>query len=144
MQKHFSLAHIFYQRSLSHLHTWNMTICSYSIYITTVKGIVHPKMHILSPFTHPQVVPNLYAFISFLVTKIHFYAHLNKETVVWNNLRVSKWWQNVHFGCNIIVIECRNWLYKCIAAIGRVIWLLSSFIKYLGTMIKDKLCFVHI
>ncbi len=25
-----------------------------------VKGIVHPKMKILSSFTHPQVVPNLY------------------------------------------------------------------------------------
>jgi len=27
------------------------------------KGIVHPKMKILSSFTHPQVVPNLYVFI---------------------------------------------------------------------------------
>ncbi len=26
----------------------------------TLKGIVHPKMKILSSFTHPQVVPNLY------------------------------------------------------------------------------------
>ncbi len=25
-----------------------------------IKGIVHPKMKILSLFTHPQVVPNLY------------------------------------------------------------------------------------
>jgi len=25
-----------------------------------IKGIVHPKMKILSSFTHPQVVPNLY------------------------------------------------------------------------------------
>ncbi len=25
-----------------------------------LKGIVHPKMKILSSFTHPQVVPNLY------------------------------------------------------------------------------------
>ncbi len=28
-----------------------------------LKGIVHPKMTILSSFTHPQVVPNLYTFI---------------------------------------------------------------------------------
>ncbi len=27
---------------------------------THLKGIVHPKMRILSSFTHPQVVPNLY------------------------------------------------------------------------------------
>ncbi len=26
----------------------------------SIKGIVHPKMKILSSFTHPQVVPNLY------------------------------------------------------------------------------------
>ncbi len=26
----------------------------------SLKGIVHPKMKILSSFTHPQVVPNLY------------------------------------------------------------------------------------
>jgi len=29
-----------------------------------VKGIVHPKMKILSSFTHPQVVPNLNEFLS--------------------------------------------------------------------------------
>jgi len=27
------------------------------------KGLVHPKMKILSVFTHPHVVPNLYMFI---------------------------------------------------------------------------------
>ncbi len=29
-------------------------------YKSVVKGIVHPKMKILSSFTHPQVFPNLY------------------------------------------------------------------------------------
>ncbi len=28
-----------------------------------IKGIVHPKIKMLSSFTHPQVVPNLYEFI---------------------------------------------------------------------------------
>jgi len=28
-----------------------------------LKGLVHPKMIILSVFTHPLVVPNLYVFI---------------------------------------------------------------------------------
>ncbi len=28
-----------------------------------LKWIVHPKMKILSSFTHPQVVPNLYEFL---------------------------------------------------------------------------------
>jgi len=27
------------------------------------KGLVHPKMKILSVFTHPHAVPNLYVFI---------------------------------------------------------------------------------
>jgi len=31
--------------------------------ILFVKGLVHPKMKILSVFTHPHVVPNLYVFI---------------------------------------------------------------------------------
>jgi len=30
----------------------------------TLKGIVHPKMKIRSSFTHPQVVPNMYEFLS--------------------------------------------------------------------------------
>ncbi len=29
-----------------------------------LKRIVHPKMKILSSFTHPQVVPNLYEYLS--------------------------------------------------------------------------------
>jgi len=29
----------------------------------TLKGVVHPKMKILSSFTHPKVVPNLCVFI---------------------------------------------------------------------------------
>jgi len=29
-----------------------------------LKGILHPKMKILISFTHPQVVANLYKFIS--------------------------------------------------------------------------------
>jgi len=28
-----------------------------------IKGLVHPKMKILSSFTHPHVVSNLYVFI---------------------------------------------------------------------------------
>ncbi len=31
--------------------------------VLNLKGIVHPKMKILSSFTHPQVVPNLYEFL---------------------------------------------------------------------------------
>ncbi len=35
----------------------NIHACSM---LQNIKGIVHPKMKILSSFTHPQVVPNLY------------------------------------------------------------------------------------
>jgi len=30
---------------------------------SSVQGLFHPKMKILSVFTHPHVVPNLYVFI---------------------------------------------------------------------------------
>jgi len=31
--------------------------------MTNVKGLVHPKMKILSVFTQPHVVPNLYVYM---------------------------------------------------------------------------------
>ncbi len=57
--------------SVRHGFTWNTTLqvilCTAHnvkkvIYIETChfKGIVHPKIKIVSSFTHPQVVPNLY------------------------------------------------------------------------------------
>ncbi len=40
------------------------------------EGIVQPKMKILSSFTHPQVVPNLYEFFSVAKHKRrHFEDH---------------------------------------------------------------------
>jgi len=33
--------------------------------IIVLKGILHPKMKMLSSFTQPQVVANLYEFLSF-------------------------------------------------------------------------------
>ncbi len=46
-------------------HTWiffqpQALFLKQNTLFTLVKGIVHPKMKILSSFTHPQVVPNLY------------------------------------------------------------------------------------
>jgi len=32
-------------------------------FVNGIKGLVHPKMKILSVFTHPHVVPNLYVLI---------------------------------------------------------------------------------
>jgi len=37
-----------------------------------LKGIVHPKMKILSSFTHPQVVPNPNEFLSSVKQKLRY------------------------------------------------------------------------
>ncbi len=37
--------------------------------LSKLKGIVNPKLKILSSFNHPQVVPNLYEFIFFCRTQ---------------------------------------------------------------------------
>ncbi len=39
----------------------------------TLKGIVHPKMNILSSFTHPHVVLNLYEFLSYVEHKRRYF-----------------------------------------------------------------------
>jgi len=38
-----------------------------------VKGIVHSKMKILSLFTYPYVIPNLYEFLSSAEHKIRYF-----------------------------------------------------------------------
>ncbi len=40
---------------------------------TSLKGIVHPKMKILSSFTHPQVVPNLYECLCTAEHKVRYF-----------------------------------------------------------------------
>jgi len=40
---------------------WSLAISLAGLLV--VKGILHPKMKILSSFTHPQVVANLYEFL---------------------------------------------------------------------------------
>jgi len=46
-----------------------------------VKGILHPKMKMLSSFTHPQVVANLYL----LNTKEDIMKNDWNQTVVWHH-----------------------------------------------------------
>jgi len=45
-----------------------------------LKGLVHPKMKILSVFTHPQVVPNLYVFICSAVHKGRYLEECFNQT----------------------------------------------------------------
>jgi len=46
---------------------------------TWLKGIVHFKMKILSSFTHPQVVSNLYEFINFTQKKIFWRMSVTRQ-----------------------------------------------------------------
>ncbi len=39
----------------------------------TFKGIVHPKMKMLSSFTHPHVISNLYEFLSYVEHKRRYF-----------------------------------------------------------------------
>ncbi len=66
---HFSSSHIrketqgklIFQYFLTQLYCWVIILdikCGHQG--VAIKGIVLPKMKILSSFTHPQVVPNLY------------------------------------------------------------------------------------
>ncbi len=52
-------------------------ICLLQFY---VKGIVHPKMKILSSFTHPQVVPNLYECVCFSEHKGRYSEECGKQS----------------------------------------------------------------
>ncbi len=50
--------------SLSQWHCIAVTaLNSCVVGLSKLKGTVHPKMKILSSFTHPQVDPNLYEFL---------------------------------------------------------------------------------
>ncbi len=44
------------------------------------KGIVHPKMKILSSFTHPQVVPNLYECVCSAEHKERYSEECEKQS----------------------------------------------------------------
>jgi len=110
-----------------HSATFRYTRCFCKKHLTltrkrsyTLKAIVHPKIQILS-FTHSQVVPNLSDFISSLeyekylsgffplhkmkVNVIKMIITFSKyllfcstlESHVWNDMRLSKLWQNCSF-----------------------------------------------
>ncbi len=44
------------------------------------KGIVHPQMKILSSFTHPEVVPNLYECLCFAENKVRYSEECGKQS----------------------------------------------------------------
>ncbi len=55
---------------------------------TSLKGIVHPKMKILSSFTHPQVVPNFYEFLCSAEHKGRFF---------WRKFVIRLFWGTIDF-----------------------------------------------
>jgi len=46
--------------------------------MSNITGIVHPKMKIVSSFTLPQVVPNLYTFLSSVEHKGRYFEECGK------------------------------------------------------------------
>ncbi len=50
------------------------------VFIRDLKGIVHPKMKILSSFTHPQVVPNLYECLCSAEHKGRYFEDCGKQS----------------------------------------------------------------
>ncbi len=97
---------------------WKCQLLFYVIYVRTLgkrldgsndlklKGRVHPKINILSSFTYPQVVPNLYKFFSpfllntepFLLIPMIWYVSLLWKSMlpatVWlpTFLKISSWY----------------------------------------------------
>ncbi len=49
-----------HKRKIDNFDPYNVFLAIATNISVLLKGIVHPKMKILSSFTHPQVVPNLY------------------------------------------------------------------------------------
>ncbi len=84
--------------------------------LKVIKGIVSSKMNILSSFTYPHVVPNLTLWgtqMLFRKCKKHSSKYLvlcSSELQVWNDMRVSKWWQNVHYlvNCSFKCCSCSS------------------------------------
>jgi len=60
--------------------------------MSNITGIVHPKMKILSSFTLPQVVPNLYTFLSSVEHKGRYFEEcgkLNSSRTLFYTMRVN-------------------------------------------------------
>ncbi len=53
-----------------------------------LKGIVHPKMKILSWFTHPHAIPDVYDFLALAEHKQRLLEHYHSSVGPYN---VSEW-----------------------------------------------------
>jgi len=89
-----------------------------------LKGILHPKFLILSSFTHPQVVGNLYEFLFSAEHKGRYFEERfepkscrEKLIQVCSNLRVGKLQNFNFFGLSIPIISHLN--------------------------LRSKMCFIH-
>ncbi len=66
--------------------TNNNTIIIVWIILIRLKGIVHPKMKILSSFIHPQVVPNLYECLCSAEHKGRYSEECGKQSSFWGTI----------------------------------------------------------
>ncbi len=59
----FFITAFFFKWDFSFIFYFAVRFTSSAIYVFHLKGIVHPKIKMLSSFAHPHVVPNLYDLI---------------------------------------------------------------------------------
>ncbi len=69
------------------VYLFNMLLLTLGVYLT-LKGIVHPKMKILSSFTHP-VFPNLYEWFVLLNTKEDILKNEGNRAVLDQSICIS-------------------------------------------------------
>ncbi len=65
---------------------WWLCLFIQAPFQSLVKGIVHPKMKILSSFTHPQVVPNLYECLCSAGHKRRYFWRLFVTRLFWGTI----------------------------------------------------------
>jgi len=81
---------------------WWILMCMTTGDEQDIKGIVHPKMKILSSVIHPQVVPNLYECLSSAEHKGRYSEECGKQSSFWANYPFN-WWTGV---CGLLVGYC--------------------------------------
>ncbi len=50
--------------------------------VIRIKGIVHPKVKLMSSFTHPQEVPNLYEYLCSAEHKGRYFEECGERAVL--------------------------------------------------------------
>ncbi len=98
-----------------------------------VKGIVHPKMKVLSSFTHPEVVPNMHEFLYSAKHKIKYFGSVCNQVWGVNTMEVNGY--------------CQPWLptfFKIYYfALSRRKKLIKVWNKWMVSMTDDRIFLLH-